>query len=134
MALFTVPKRPGREQDKAIAGKSKSRTRATTTVKGSGLLGQINQIKATVETHLGKFKGRYAITTSVDMLRGYFNRACCNGVIAIDTETTGLDPLTDKIVGLCIYTPDMLPAYVPINHVSYVTGKSRKSAYRRTGS
>ena len=122
MALFTVPKRPGREQDKAIAGKSKSRTRATTTVKGSGLLGQINQIKATVETHLGKFKGRYAITTSVDMLRGYFNRACCNGVIAIDTETTGLDPLTDKIVGLCIYTPDMLPAYVPINHVSYVTG------------
>ena len=122
MALFNVPKRPGREQDKAIVSKSKSKVRATTTVKGSGLLGQINQIKAMVETHLGKFKGKYAITTSVDMLRGYFNRACCNGVIAIDTETTGLDPLTDKIVGLCIYTPDMLPAYVPINHVSYVTG------------
>ena len=122
MALFNVPKRPGREQDKTIASKSKSKARATTTVKGGGLLGQINQIKAMVEKHLGKFKGKYAITTNVDMLRGYFNRACINGVIAIDTETTGLDPLTDKIVGLCIYTPDMLPAYVPINHVSYVTG------------
>ena len=122
MALFNVPKRVGREQDKAIAGKSKSKTRSTTTVKGSGVLGQINQIKAMVEKNLGKFKGKYTITTNIDMLRGYFNRACINRVIAIDTETTGLDPITDKIVGLCIYTPGMLPAYVPINHVSYVTG------------
>jgi len=122
MALFNVPKRPGREQDKSIATKSKSKTRATTTVKGSGLLGQINQIKAMVETHLGKFKDDYVILTSEELLHKYFSFCIDNGVISIDTETTGLDPILDSIVGLCIYTPNHKPAYVPINHVSYVTG------------
>ena len=122
MALFNVPKRPGREQDKSIASKSKSKTRATTTVKGSGLLGQINQIKAMVEQHLGKFKDDYVILTSEELLHKYFLSCIDNGVISIDTETTGLDPILDSIVGLCIYTPNHKPAYVPINHVSYVTG------------
>lgn len=122
MALFTVPKRPGREQDKAIAGKSKSRTRVTTTVKGSGLLGQINQIKATVETHLGKFKDDYVVITTEKQLHDYISRCIENSVISIDTETTGLDPILDDIVGLCLYTPNQKAAYVPINHVSYVTG------------
>ena len=122
MALFNVPKRPGREQDKAIAGKSKSRTRATTTVKGSGLLGQINQIKATVETHLGKFKDDYVVINEEHELHNYLVECVHNNVISIDTETTGLDPILDSIVGLCIYTPSQPAAYVPINHVSYVTG------------
>lgn len=122
MALFNVPKRPGREQDKAVAGKVKSRTKATTTVKGSGLLGQINQIKAMVETHLGKFKDDYEIITTEEDLDVYFHQCTLNGVISIDTETTGLDPILDSIVGLCIYTPNNKAAYVPINHVSYVTG------------
>ena len=122
MALFNVPKRPGREQDKAVASKSKSKAKATTTVKGSGLLGQINQIKATVETHLGKFKDDYIIITDELVLNKYLTDCVNNGVISIDTETTGLDPILDKIVGLCLYTPNKKPAYVPINHVSYVTG------------
>lgn len=123
MALFNVPKRPGREQDKAIVGKSKSKIKSTTAVKsGSGLLGQINQIKAMVETHLGKFKDDYIIITTEDELRQYLIDASYEGVISIDTETTGLDPILDSIVGLCLYTPNHPAAYVPINHVSYVTG------------
>ena len=123
MALFNVPKRAGREQDKAIAGKSKSKVKATTTIKsGSGLLGQISQIKAMVETHLGKFKDDYEILTTEEDLDVYFQQCTLNGVISIDTETTGLDPILDSIVGLCIYTPNNKAAYVPINHVSYVTG------------
>ena len=123
MALFNVPKRPGREQDKAIASKSKSKTKAVATVRGgNSLLGQINQIKAMVEKNLGKFKDDYEIITTVDDLNKYFCACYENGVISIDTETTGLDPILDKIVGLCIYTPNQKPAYVPINHTSYVTG------------
>lgn len=123
MALFKVPKRPGRDNDKAIASKSKkSVTSRTTTVKGGGLLGQINQIKAMVEKHLGKFKNDYVIIQSEELLHKYFMFCIDNGVISIDTETTGLDPLLDKIVGLCIYTPNHKAAYVPINHTSYVTG------------
>lgn len=122
MALFSVPKRAGKAQDKAIAKSTKKSVSKSTTVKGGGLLGQINQIKAMVEKYLGKFKNDYEIITTVDDLNKYFCACYENGVISIDTETTGLDPILDKIVGLCIYTPNRKPAYVPINHVSYVTG------------
>ena len=123
MPLFKVPKRPGRNNDKALAAKAKkSVTSRTTTVKGSGLLGQINQIKAMVEKYLGKFKDDYIIITTEYELLEYFENCWLNGVISIDTETTGLDPILDSIVGLCIYTPNQKPAYVPINHVSYITG------------
>lgn len=122
MALFEVPKRATKAQDHSVAKKSKTATKKTSVRGGNSLLGKITEIQAVVEKNLGQFKGKYAIETDVDMLRGYITRACQNGVIAIDTETTGLDPISDKIVGLCVYTPDMLPAYVPINHVSYITG------------
>jgi len=122
MALFNVPKRAGREQDRAIASKSKSKTRSTTTVRGSGVLGQINQIKAMVEKYLGKFKDDYVIITTEKQLHDYISRSIENRVISIDTETTGLDPILDDIVGLCLYTPNQPAAYIPINHVSYVTG------------
>lgn len=121
MALFNVPKRAGKSQDKAVAGKSKTRTKAPTTVK-NGLLGQISQITATVEKYLGKYKDDYEIITTKDELNQYFCECAENGIISIDTETTGLDPILDKIVGLCLYTPNHKAVYVPINHTSYVTG------------
>ena len=121
MALFEVPKRAGKSQDKAVAGKSKTRTKAPTTVK-NGLLGQISQITATVEKYLGKYKDDYEIITTTDKLNQYFCKCAENGIISIDTETTGLDPILDKIVGLCLYTPNHKAVYVPINHTSYVTG------------
>ena len=122
MALFSVPKRPGKEQDKAVVNKSKSKVKASTTVKGSGVLGQINMIKATVEKNLGQFKDDYIVITTEEDLSLYFSKCVNNNVISIDTETTGLDPILDSIVGLCIYTLNQPAAYVPINHVSYVTG------------
>lgn len=122
MALFNVPKRASKSQDKAIAKSTKKSVSRSTTVKGGGLLGQINQIKAMVEKHLGKFKNDYIIITDEKVLNRYLTACANNNVISIDTETTGLDPIVDKIVGLCIYTPNQKPAYVPINHVSYVTG------------
>lgn len=122
MALFKVPQRAGKSADKAIASKSKNKSKAPTTVKGSSVLSQINQIKAMVEKNLGKFKDDYIIITSEEELERYFSVCAENGVISIDTETTGLDPILDKIVGLCVYTPNQKAAYVPINHVSYVTG------------
>ena len=122
MPLFSVPKRAGREQDKAILTKVNTKTRSTTTVKGSGVLGQINQIKATVEKNLGQFKDDYIVITEEHDLHNYLVECVHNNIISIDTETTGLDPILDSIVGLCLYTPSQPAAYVPINHVSYVTG------------
>ena len=122
MPLFSVPNRPGKEQDKAVVKKTKTTRTATAVKSGSGILGQINQIKAVVEKNLGQFKEDYEIITTKERLKEYIDVAIEQDIISIDTETTGLDPLTDKLVGLCIYTPSMKAAYVPINHVSYVTG------------
>lgn len=123
MALFQVPVRPNKSNDLTIAKKSKTRSKITTTIKsGSSLIGQINQIKAMVERKLGQFKDDYIIIQTQQDLHNYIEKCICNGVISIDTETTGLDPLQDDIVGICVYTPNEKAAYIPINHISYVTG------------
>ncbi len=123
MPLFNIPKRAGREQDNKLAKKSNTSRKAQTTVRGgNSLLAQINQIKAMVEKNLGQFKDDYVIIRTEEDLDVYFQQCTLNGVVAIDTETTGLDPILDSIVGLCIYTPNQKAAYVPINHTSYVTG------------
>lgn len=121
MALFEVPKRAGRAQDRLVAGKTKTARKATQTMK-TGLLGQISQINAIVERHLGKYKDDYEIITTKERLKEYIDVCIANDIISIDTETTGLDPILDKIVGLCLYTPNEKAAYVPINHTSYITG------------
>ena len=122
-SLFQLPNRANKAVDTQIAKKSNSKSKqAPVTVKGGGLLGQITQIKAMVERNLGQFKDDYVIINTEELLHKYFMFCIDNGVISIDTETTGLDPISDSIVGLCIYTPNHKAAYVPINHVSYVTG------------
>lgn len=123
MPLFSIPKRAGREQDSKLAKKSNTRKTVSTTVRGgNSLLAQINQIKAMVEKNLGQFKDDYIIIRTEEELHNFFAKCVSNGVVSIDTETTGLDPILDSIVGLCLYTPNQPAAYVPINHISYVTG------------
>lgn len=123
MALFSVKRKTSASQDKSIAVRAKNSQKATTLIRGgSSLLGQINQIKAMVEKNLGQFKDDYVIIRNQDELHDYFAKCVNNGVVAIDTETTGLDPILDSIVGLCLYTPNEKAVYVPINHTSYVTG------------
>lgn len=122
--LFNIPKRAGKSNDTAIAKKVNSRLKKSpTSVRGGGgMLERISTIKAMVEKNLGQFKDDYLIIRNSIDLHQYITQCLCNGVISIDTETTGLDPMVDKIVGLCLYTPNMPAAYVPINHISYVTG------------
>ena len=121
MALFEIPNRPNRANDSKVAKKSRTTSKAVSTVKG-GLLGKINQIKAKVETNLGKFKDDYVIINDEKVLHSYLETCKKNKYISIDTETTGLDPLLDELVGVCIYTRGQKGAYIPINHVSYITG------------
>ena len=124
MPLFDIPSRGNREQDKQIASKSKAKMKkAPTAVRSSGLLSQITASQELVDKYLGKYKNEYAIITKKHELAEYIHSANSTGIISIDTETTGLDPMLDKIVGLCLYVPNQKPAYVPINHVSYITNE-----------
>ena len=57
--------------------------------------------------------GYETITTS-DALDKFLSRV--NGILAIDTETTGLNQISDKIVGISLATDSTHGAYIPIRH------------------
>ena len=120
MALFELKKRSTKEQDRAVAKKT---TVKQQTSSRSSVVSIIDAIKSNVESKLGSFKEDYVVLQDREKLANYFDVCRRNGVISIDTETTGLDPLIDKIVGMCVYTPGEKGAYIPINHVSYITGE-----------
>ena len=123
MALFDVPVRAGRASDNAIAKKVNSKsTRTSVTVKGGGgIVERINMARAIVEKNLGHYRDLYIVIQEESKLTEYIDRAVANGIISIDTETTGLDPLQDELVGICIYTPGLPAAYIPVHHKSYIT-------------
>ena len=120
MALFDVPVRATKTEDLAIAQKAK-KSKKSTTPKSGGLLGTIERIRHEVETNLGQYADKHIVIRDEESLKSYISHAIQNKVIAIDTETTGLDPMEDKLVGICIYTPDEKPAYIPVKHISYIT-------------
>lgn len=78
---------------------------------------KLSIINDNVEKTLGIYKDKTIIIKSVEELKSYFDKAKENNLLAIDTETNNsLDPLTCSLMGLCIYTPGLYSAYVPVNH------------------
>lgn len=66
---------------------------------------------------LGRYKGFIRVIRSEDELDRYIDKAIRFGYLSFDTETNNsLDPLTCKLMGLCMYIPNTKPVYVPINH------------------
>lgn len=90
---------------------------------GNNIIDTIEKIRQDVETNLIHKKDLFQVITDYNNFKSYIAAADKHGYIAIDTETTGLNPLVDKIVGLCLYFPGEPAAYVPINHVDYITGE-----------
>ncbi len=76
--------------------------------------------------------GRYAENTIVirtyEDYKKYIDKALENGKIAIDTETNNtLEVFKDcKLMGLCLYTPGMKAAYVPVNHRKFTVEYDEK--------
>ena len=123
MPLFDVPIRAGRTQDQALIKKTKNRRTTNAVVKkGNGIIGKISEIKSVVETNLGQYREEYVSIQDKDKLHDYITECIGNQYISIDTETDGLDPYRNIIAGICPYTYGQKGAYIPINHISYVTG------------
>ena len=116
-SLFDLPKVKGK--DNLILKKVKGKRK--TLKAGGGIIDQVKAIVDTVSKELGQFTDAYEVVREKAQLSGYIDKAVENNVIAIDTETTGLNPILDKIVGLCLYTPNQKAVYIPINHVNYIT-------------
>lgn len=58
----------------------------------------------------------FELITTKERLQSYLNKIKENGLVAIDTETDGLDTISDRIVGFSIYTDGENPAYIPLSH------------------
>ena len=65
---------------------------------------------------------RLALLDTENKIREYIDCAITNGIIAVDTETNGLDRIDGKIAGVCLYTPGQKGVYIPVRHESFMTG------------
>ena len=66
---------------------------------------------------LGKQKDNVICITNKEEFNQYIEKCIRKGRVAIDTETNNsLDPITCKLMGLCLYTPGEKQAYIPVNH------------------
>lgn len=81
-------------------------------------------IEKSVYKILGKYADSTIVIKSKDEYDSYIDKCKTIGIVALDTETNNsLDPLTCKLMGLCLYTEGMPAAYIPVNHVNKDTGE-----------
>lgn len=85
--------------------------------KGQTINDLILTARQLVEEKLGKYKDTSKCVTDIMELENFFKTT--NDVIAIDTETTGLNIFSDEIVGLSVCNGKEC-LYVPLNHKSPV--------------
>ena len=78
---------------------------------------KMKYIKENVYKILGRYKGFVKVIRDEEELEKYINKAIKIDYLSFDTETNNsIDPLTCKLMGLCMYIPNTKPVYVPINH------------------
>lgn len=127
MPLFDISPSSSKASDSAIIKKAKTKSTVTTKKSGGNIVDRVKTIVAKVETALGKYADETLIIQDEQTLHDYIDMCVSKGICGVDTETTGLDPLRDILVGVGIYTPGEKTAYIPINHISYVTGQRVKN-------
>lgn len=83
--------------------------------KGQTIETLIESARQLVNEKLGAYRDRSKCVTDIEELKKFFNQT--EELISIDTETTGLNPFSDQLVGICLGN-DKESIYVPINHKS----------------
>lgn len=63
-------------------------------------------------------ENRYHLVTDLDTLRQWAEAARQSGVLAVDTETTGLTPARASLVGISLCHQIGSAAYIPVGHVA----------------
>ena len=90
--------------------------------RGKNMLNTLESIKFNVNKYLGKYKDKVEACRDINAYISYIDKAIEFGYISIDTETDGLDPLINNVLGVCLYVPGQKAIYAPTNHRSYITG------------
>lgn len=101
-----------------VAQKSKEISEFTPSSAGKKVRGVNDDIRQMSQNVIEYFKDSTAILIeNVDQLHEYITQAIEAGVCGIDTETTGLDRIKDKVVGASLYYPGSDECYIPMKHI-----------------
>lgn len=68
------------------------------------------------ETALATAKADYTLVTDIDALKDWVRAATDEGLVAVDTETTGLDPMQAQLVGISLCVTPGEACYIPLRH------------------
>ena len=118
MRLPIFDETPDAKQDEELLKRIQTKKKKEASI-SKDIFSVIEKIREDVEAHLGEYRNIYKNITSVEELEDYIQKANEFGYVAIDTETTGLNPITDDIVGISMYFPEYSAVYIPINHLDY---------------
>ena len=114
-------------KDKNIINKTKNAKTRTSVRTGTNLASQIQTMTMIAESKLSHHKDDYILIRTVEELEEYRKAIADAEECAIDTETTGLNPLLIDLVGVCLYVPGKKAAYIPVGHKSHITGQKVKN-------
>lgn len=110
-------------KDKNIINKTRNAKTRTSVRTGTNLASQIQTMTMIAESKLAHHKDDYILIRTVEELEEYSKAIADAEECAIDTETTGLNPLLLDLVGVCLYVPGKKSAYIPVGHKSHITGQ-----------
>lgn len=98
-----------------------SNTHPSVQTGSNGIFQTIANISEDVEKTLGQRKKDFLCLITEKEIQDYFNKLTTREVVAVNVKSVGDNPMTDEIIGISFFAKGIIPAYIPINHISYVT-------------
>lgn len=108
------------DNDKLLLQKVKSPVK----VSGGSNMKHVSDVYEEARGVFDKLKASFSsiefkLITDVKQLDDYLELVKESGIFALDTETSGLNAIDDSLAGICIYSPNAYPAYIPVGHHYY---------------
>lgn len=114
-----------------ILSKKKNKQTPVATVVPKTIKQKVEYAKDLSLQVFGNKLDKIELVTDPNRIEEYLHNTLKNGILAVDTETNGLDRIDGKIAGICLYTPGEKGIYIPIGHVSYMTNQPLKDNVAR---
>ena len=109
-----------------ILSKKKNKKAPVATVVPKTIKQKVEYAKDLSLQVFGNKLDKIELVTDTNRIEEYLHNTLKNGILAVDTETNGLDRIDGKIAGICLYTPGEKGIYIPVGHVSYMTNQPLK--------
>lgn len=76
-------------------------------------LANVDNLKSFIDDN---YPDDYQLIVKDSEVKEYFEQVFADGIVALDTETTGLTYLVDNVVGISMLSTNTRPCYIPIGH------------------